>query len=88
MHGTYHSIVKRETDSNYSVIPNFWDRIHRILRLDILHDEITIGVPSSRDFSEQKVHHLLIIPFQKQRAWKLPDGTVPERKENRQSESK
>jgi sterol desaturase/sphingolipid hydroxylase (fatty acid hydroxylase superfamily) len=86
MHGIHHSIVKRETDSNYSVIFNLWDRIHRTLRLNIPQDEINIGVPSYRDLSEQKVHHLLIMPFRKQRPWKLPDGTVPEREENLKSE--
>jgi sterol desaturase/sphingolipid hydroxylase (fatty acid hydroxylase superfamily) len=81
MHGIHHSIVKNETDSNFSSIFTFWDRIHQTLRLNIPQDDINIGVPSYRDLSEQKVHHLIILPFKRQRPWKLPDGTVPFRKE-------
>lgn len=80
MHGIHHSIVQRETDSNYSVIFSFWDRLHHTIRLNIPQDEINIGVPSYRDFEEQTIGKLLILPFQQQRPWQLPNGSVPERK--------
>jgi sterol desaturase/sphingolipid hydroxylase (fatty acid hydroxylase superfamily) len=35
MHGIHHSMIKRETDSNYSIIFSFWDRIHKTVRLNI-----------------------------------------------------
>ena len=35
MYGIHHSIIKRETDSNYSIIFSFWDRIHKTARLNI-----------------------------------------------------
>lgn len=79
MHGIHHSIVKKETDSNYSVIFSFWDRLHHTIRLNIHQDEIDTGVPSYRDPDEQTVGKLLTLPMKKQRPWQLPDGTVPER---------
>lgn len=81
MHGIHHSIVAKETNSNFSVIFSWWDRLHNSLRLHIAHDEITIGVPSYRDPKEQSPLQLFIMPFEPQREWRLPDGTVPERQE-------
>ena len=80
MHGVHHSIVKRETDSNYSVIFNCWDRLHRTIKLNIPQQEVNIGVPSYRDPAEQNIRNLLLMPFRKPRPWQLPDGQVPERK--------
>ncbi|MDT0643778.1 sterol desaturase family protein [Zunongwangia sp. F363] len=79
MHGVHHSIVHRETNSNYSIIFNIWDRIHQSLRLNIPQDEINIGVPSYRDPGEQNIKNLLLMPFKKPRPWLLPDGKVPDR---------
>lgn len=81
MHGIHHSIVAREANSNFSVIFSCWDRLHRSMRLNVPQDEVTIGVPSYRDPQEQSPKELLWIPFKPQRPWELPDGSVPERKE-------
>lgn len=80
MHGVHHSIVKREADSNFSVILSIWDRIHNTIRLNIPQHEINIGVPSYRNPSEQKFTKLLMLPFQKQKPWVLPNGKIPDRK--------
>lgn len=79
MHGTHHSIVQRETDSNWGTIFSLWDRMHGTLRIDVPQDAITIGVAAYRAESELTFGRLLALPFRKQRAWRLPDGTVPER---------
>jgi sterol desaturase/sphingolipid hydroxylase (fatty acid hydroxylase superfamily) len=79
MHGIHHSIVERETDSNWGTIFCWWDKIHRSLRRDIPQAEITIGVAAFRDEQELTVGKLLSLPFRKQRPWKLPNGEVPER---------
>lgn len=79
MHGIHHSIVREETDSNFSTIFSFWDRIHRSLKLHIPQDAITIGVASYRYPQENTFLTILAIPFKKQRPWELPDGTVPKR---------
>lgn len=80
MHGVHHSIVKRETDSNYSVVFNCWDRLHRTIRLNIPQQQINIGVPSYRNPEEQSTIKLLLMPFRKPRPWQLPDGSIPDRK--------
>ena len=79
MHGIHHSIVERETDSNWGTIFCWWDKIHRSLRRDIRQDEITIGVAAFRDEEELTIGKLLALPFREQRPWKLPTGEVPER---------
>ena len=79
IHGIHHSIIRNETDSNFGTILTIWDRLHRTLRLNINQKEITIGVPSYRNPREQNFIQSLLAPFEKQRAWKLPDESIPER---------
>ena len=80
MHGIHHSIVQQETDSNFSVIFSFWDRIHRTIRLNIPQNEITIGVPGYLNPSYQKIFVLWLLPFRKQKEyWVNEDGTQPAR---------
>jgi sterol desaturase/sphingolipid hydroxylase (fatty acid hydroxylase superfamily) len=80
MHGIHHSIVREETDSNWSSGLTIWDRLHGTLRLGIPQEEITIGVPSYRDPREVVLPEVLRMPFRKQRpTWCLPDGSRPVR---------
>ncbi len=79
MHGIHHSIVQRETDSNWGTIFCWWDQLHRSIRRDIPQDAIKIGVAAYRDEHELTFGKLLALPFQKQRPWKLPTGEVPQR---------
>ncbi len=79
MHGAHHSIVQRETNSNWGTVFSWWDRLHGTLRIDIPQDAITIGVAAYRDESELTFGKLFVLPFQKQRAWRLPDGDIPDR---------
>ena len=80
MHGIHHSVVRRETDSNYSNLLNVWDRLHRTIRLNVRQDEITVGVPGYREGHDLTVLGLLTLPFRRQRDyWLLPDGTRPDR---------
>lgn len=81
MHGIHHSIVERETNSNWGTIFSWWDKLHRTLRRDIRQDEITIGVAAYRDERELALVKLWALPFRRQRAWRLPDGSVPTREE-------
>lgn len=69
MHGIHHSMIKKETDSNYSVIFSFWDRLHRTVRLNIHQDEIVTGVPAYADEKELTISKLLRLPFTKIRKW-------------------
>lgn len=81
MHGIHHSIVRRETDSNYSNLFTVWDRLHRTIRLNVRQDEVTVGVPGyQEDDDNHTLLGLLTLPFRRQRSyWTLPDGTQPDR---------
>lgn len=67
-HGIHHSIVSRETNSNYSNFLLLWDRLHRTLRLNVPQEKIVVGVPDYRDASELNVVSLLMMPFRRQRS--------------------
>ncbi|HEY5372008.1 MAG TPA: sterol desaturase family protein [Hanamia sp.] len=69
MHGIHHSMKKRETDSNFSIIFSFWDRLHRTIRLNVNQDEIVTGVPVYHDEGELTTWNLLKLPFTKIREW-------------------
>lgn len=80
MHGIHHSIVQRETNSNWGTIFCWWDKFHGTLRRDIPQDEITIGVPAYRNENELTFGRLWLLPFRRQLDyWCLPDGERPER---------
>jgi sterol desaturase/sphingolipid hydroxylase (fatty acid hydroxylase superfamily) len=64
MHGIHHSIVKGETNSNWSSGLTIWDRLHGTLRLDVPQDAITIGVPAYREPADVRLMKLLSMPFQ------------------------
>ena len=65
MHGIHHSMITKETDSNYSIIFSFWDRIHKTVRLNVHQNEIITGVPSYADERELTIGNLLKLPFTK-----------------------
>jgi sterol desaturase/sphingolipid hydroxylase (fatty acid hydroxylase superfamily) len=79
MHGIHHSIVQRETNSNWGTIFCWWDKLHRTLRRDIPQNEITVGVAAYRDEHELTVGKLMALPFREQRPWRLPNGEQPDR---------
>jgi sterol desaturase/sphingolipid hydroxylase (fatty acid hydroxylase superfamily) len=80
MHGIHHSQIRAETNSNYSVVFSWWDRLHRTLGLNVPQSQIVIGVPA---YSKPGDNHLvddLLLPFRRQRDyWRLPDGSAIER---------
>ena len=73
MHGIHHSMITKETDSNYSIIFSFWDRIHKTVRLNIHQNEIITGVPSYADEKELTIGNLLKLPFTKIRKLEKPE---------------
>jgi sterol desaturase/sphingolipid hydroxylase (fatty acid hydroxylase superfamily) len=80
MHGIHHSIVREETDSNWSSGLTIWDRLHGTLRLNVPQDEITIGVPAYRKPQDVGLLKILSIPFVEQPpAWQLPNNGKPQR---------
>ncbi|EOR92978.1 sterol desaturase [Arcticibacter svalbardensis MN12-7] len=66
MHGIHHSVNKDETNSNYSVIFSFWDRIHRTFNAKPKQQQLIIGVPAYRDAKLMTPTALWSMPFKKQ----------------------
>ncbi len=74
MHGLHHSVIRAETDSNFSVIFSFWDRIHKTINLNKPQQQVVIGVPSYDDHKELTIGFLLKLPFTSIRPWKRYDS--------------
>lgn len=79
MHGIHHSHFHHETDSNYSTVFSWWDRLHRSLRLNVQQRDIEIGVPGYSLPEDNRPVNLLSMPFHHQRNyWRRLDGTLME----------
>jgi sterol desaturase/sphingolipid hydroxylase (fatty acid hydroxylase superfamily) len=65
MHRVHHSIVPRETHSNFGFNLALWDRLFGTYRHqpEAGHEGMTIGIPRFRDERELKLGHLLLQPF-------------------------
>lgn len=80
MHGIHHSIVRGETDSNFSAIFPWWDWLHGTYETGVSQAEITIGTAPYRDPRELGFWQCLLLPFRRQRPWVLPNGEIPKRR--------
>lgn len=69
MHGIHHSVIRNETDSNYSVIFSWWDRMHKTFNGITPQQEVTTGVPSYSNPRELTIGYLLKLPFTRIRRW-------------------
>ena len=79
MHGIHHSAVKSETNSNYSVIFRWWDRLHKTLVLNVPQRSINIGVPAYQKPEDNRLWNLLKMPFTTQRQyWIFEDKSSPQ----------
>lgn len=69
MHRVHHSIVRRETDSNFGFNLPWWDRLFGTYRAapEAGHDGMTIGLPIFRDSRELRLDRLLTQPFRDDR---------------------
>ncbi len=75
MHGVHHSVIGQETNSNYSVIFSWWDKLHGSLRLNVKQADLIIGVPGYLRPEDNRFLPLLKFPFLKQRPyWRWPSG--------------
>lgn len=65
MHRVHHSIIRRETDSNFGFNFPWWDRLFGTYRAqpEAGHDGMTIGIESFRDKAETRLDRLLTQPF-------------------------
>ncbi len=69
MHGIHHSMVKTETDSNYSSVLSVWDRLHRTARLNVHQQDVVIGVPAYAQEQELTIGKLWKLPFTAIKPW-------------------
>ena len=67
MHRVHHSIIVKETHSNFGFFLSIWDVIFRTYRAQpkLGHDGVIIGVPEITDRSEQRLDKMLRQPFNK-----------------------
>jgi len=87
MHGIHHSSIEEQTNSNYSTVFRFWDLINRSLILNVIQSQIIIGVPGYRRAGDNKLGHLIVLPFLQQRDYWPLDQKVESRPADRTLEN-
>jgi sterol desaturase/sphingolipid hydroxylase (fatty acid hydroxylase superfamily) len=65
MHKVHHSRWQPETDSNYSSLFSFWDRIGKTFRLHNPLNTLRIGLDEFDSEEDRKVKGLFMMPFRK-----------------------
>lgn len=67
MHRVHHSVIPRETDSNFGFNVPWWDRLFGSYRPQPLkgHDGMTIGLKEFRDLDRLGLMRLLMLPFER-----------------------
>ena len=67
MHRVHHSVVRRETDSNFGFNFPWWDRLFGTYRAqpEAGHDGMTIGIEQFREPTELRLDSMLTQPFRK-----------------------
>ena len=65
MHRVHHSIVPRETNSNFGFNLPWWDRLFGTYRAQPAagHEDMTIGLEQFRDPGASRLDRLLVQPF-------------------------
>jgi len=65
MHRVHHSVVRRETDSNFGFNFPWWDRLFRTYRPqpEAGHQAMTLGIEQFRDPHELRLDRMLTQPF-------------------------
>jgi sterol desaturase/sphingolipid hydroxylase (fatty acid hydroxylase superfamily) len=65
MHRVHHSVLRKETDSNFGFNLPWWDWIFRTYRREPVagHIEMTVGLPAFRDPRELRLDRMLTQPF-------------------------
>src|SRR5262249_49777174 len=65
MHRVHHSVVPRETNSNFGFNLPWWDRLFGTYRAQPAagHESMTIGIAQFRELSELRLDRMLSQPF-------------------------
>lgn len=77
MHRVHHSIIERETNSNYSFFLTLWDRMFRTYTAqpEKGHDGMTIGLPEYQDSKPAHLIWSLLVPFTRNTEAKIKTGS-------------
>ncbi len=69
MHRTHHSVLPRETHSNFGFNLALWDRLFGTYRAQPQagHEGMTIGIPEYRSARELRIDRMLVQPFRRTR---------------------
>jgi sterol desaturase/sphingolipid hydroxylase (fatty acid hydroxylase superfamily) len=67
MHRVHHSIVRRETDSNFGFNLPWWDRLFGTYRAEPAagYEGMTIGIDRFRDAEELRLDRMLLQPLRR-----------------------
>ncbi|MEO1149661.1 MAG: sterol desaturase family protein [Pseudomonadota bacterium] len=67
MHRVHHSIIRRETDSNYGFFLSIWDRVFRtyIDQPALGHDGVIIGLEDHQNDQPSSLLWSLVLPFKR-----------------------
>ncbi len=80
LHGIHHSIIRDETNSNWSSGLTLWDWLHGTLKLNVPQQAITIGVPAYRRSCDVSFPKIIAMAFVRQpSSWQLPGNGEPRR---------
>jgi sterol desaturase/sphingolipid hydroxylase (fatty acid hydroxylase superfamily) len=63
MHRVHHSLERFETNSNFTSLLSFWDRLNRTFRMRKDTHTITLGLPSFRELKYQRLWGFLTTPL-------------------------
>jgi len=76
MHRVHHSILRRETDSNFGFNLPWWDRLFGTYRAqpEAGHIGMTIGIPMFRDPGELRIDRMITQPFRNDSAGPAAGG--------------
>jgi sterol desaturase/sphingolipid hydroxylase (fatty acid hydroxylase superfamily) len=76
MHRVHHSVIPRETDSNFGFNISLWDRFLGTYRPqpEAGHDAMEIGLRQYRDFGAMTLGWLLALPFVGERSRQVGNG--------------
>jgi sterol desaturase/sphingolipid hydroxylase (fatty acid hydroxylase superfamily) len=74
MHRVHHSVILRETDSNFGFSASWWDRLFGTYRAEPRdgHERMVIGLKEYRKPGQLGLHQLLALPFVSLKLRKTP----------------
>ncbi len=69
MHRIHHSVIPKETDSNYGFSISCWDRLFKTYTAEpqLPQTEMPVGLANFREERELNFYRLLLLPFQTQK---------------------